>query len=150
VARQFWLPPPTCHILLFPSQWDRTGVYLFTYSYQNGPCYNRFRLDFLIIPHAFVTFSFCCLTVWRVLAPQRSRGRRVGDGCGRRHLAFPRLVLLVKQTALFFLLTPVLWVGVVAIRRQNWGAYSSWLGIVAVSGSVWSLGTAPMANYPDV
>ena len=30
------------------------------------------------------------------------------------------LALLVKQTALFFLFTPVLWVGVEAIRSRNW------------------------------
>lgn len=105
------------------------------------PALYRLRLDFLLdYPlAAVVTLSFWCLTVWRV------RGERREDRCAinssfiiplrgskLHHSSFQGwlwaagfgvsfgLALLVKQTALFFLLTPVLWVGVEAIRSRSW------------------------------
>ena len=79
----------------------------------------RFRLDFLLdYPlAAVVTLSFWCLTVWR------ERGREAGGTwLWAAAVGFSLgVALLVKQTALFFLLTPVLWVGVETIRSRDWG-----------------------------
>jgi len=87
----------------------------------------QYKLDFLLdYPlTALVTLSFWCLTVWRDIGTaetqrQERRGWLWAAGFG---LAFG-LALMVKQTALFFLLMPVLWVGVGTIRRRLWGRYS--------------------------
>lgn len=84
----------------------------------------RFRLDFLLdYPlTAFVTLSFCCLTVWQDIGTaKKQRAQSRGWLWAAAFGLSLGLVMLVKQTALFFLLTPVLCVVVVAIRRQNWG-----------------------------
>jgi 4-amino-4-deoxy-L-arabinose transferase-like glycosyltransferase len=96
----------------------------------------RFRLDFLLdYPlTAFVTLSFCCLTVWRDIGTAKTqRTQRRGWLWAAAFGVSLGLVLLVKQTALFFLLIPVLWVGVVAIRRRNWGRISQLVGGLLLS-----------------
>lgn len=82
------------------------------------------RLDFLLdYPlTAVVALSFCCLTVWRDvgggLTPwAQRRGWLWASGFG---VCFG-LAMLVKQTALFFLLVPVLWVGVGNLWQRRWG-----------------------------
>jgi 4-amino-4-deoxy-L-arabinose transferase-like glycosyltransferase len=81
------------------------------------------RLDFLLdYPlTAVVALSFYCLTVWRdvggALTPRaQRRGWLWASGFG---VCFG-LALLVKQTALFFLLVPVLWVGVGNLWARRW------------------------------
>lgn len=82
------------------------------------------RLDFLLdYPlTAVVALSFYGLTVWRdvgtALTPRaQRRGWLWASGFG---VCFG-LALLVKQTALFFLLVPVLWVGVGNLWQRRWG-----------------------------
>lgn len=79
----------------------------------------RFRLDFLLdYPlTAIVTLSFYCLTVWRnsrTAETQRTQ-RREWFWAAAFGVSFG-IALLVKQTAIFFLLMPLLWVGVDAVR----------------------------------
>jgi len=93
------------------------------------PSLYRARLDFLLdYPlSAIVSLCFLCLTVWK--------GVRIQNGLRPATLtevskwfwaaAFGicfGLAMLVKQTALLFLLTPLLWVGVGLIRRRQWGS----------------------------
>jgi len=81
----------------------------------------RFRLDFLLdYPlTAVVTFSFFCLTVWRGFGTHQTQ-RKEWFWAVIFGLSFG-LALLVKQTALFFLLVPILWVVFGAIRGKRWG-----------------------------
>jgi len=94
----------------------------------------RIRLDFLLdYPlAAAVTLSFWCLTVWRIEVKRQETRGEINSSFIIHHSSFQGwlwtvafgislgLALLVKQTALFFLLTPVLWAGVEVIRRRNW------------------------------
>ncbi len=107
----------------------------------------RIRLDYLLdYPlAAVVTLSFWCLTVWRDIGrtapPQRAHrsGTITNYQLPITNYQLPitnssfqgwwwavafgisfGLALLVKQTALFFLLTPVLWIGVEVIRSRDW------------------------------
>ncbi|MFB2838314.1 phospholipid carrier-dependent glycosyltransferase [Floridanema evergladense] len=107
------------------------GVYLFSIEVgllaavicQLLPGLYRFRLDFLLdYPlTAVVTFSFFCLTVWSFLGTTKTRRTR-------RKEWFWAIIfglslggsLMVKQTALFFLVTPILWVFVGTIKAKKW------------------------------
>lgn len=84
----------------------------------------RYRLDFLLdFPlTAVVALSFYCLTVWRCIgtAEAQRTQRREWFWAAAFGLSLG-LALMVKQTALFFLLTPLLWVGVGVIRHRAWG-----------------------------
>ncbi len=98
------------------------------------PALYRLRLDFLLdYPlAAVVTLSFWCLTVWRARGLRLEARGGINSSFIIHHSSFQGwlwmagfgvsfgLALLVKQTALFFLLTPVLWVGVEAIRSRSW------------------------------
>lgn len=121
----------------------------------------QFRLEFLLdYPlTAVVTLSFWCLTVWKAnvspsllwplipkgdseipLTPSSEplRQKATWNDClwaAAFGVSFG-LALLVKQTALFFLLTPVLWVGVAAIRRRNWGSIFQLLGGLLLSMAI--------------
>ena len=99
----------------------------------------RYRLDFLLdYPlTAIVTLSFCCLTFWkRTETNAKSKNSWVWALVFGLSLG---LALLVKQTALFFLLTPVLWVGFRIIRQRKWGRIAQFLS---------SLGIATLTIYP--
>nr|WP_199299773.1 MULTISPECIES: glycosyltransferase family 39 protein [unclassified Coleofasciculus] len=85
----------------------------------------QYRLDFLLdYPlTAVVTLSFFCLTVWRncrTAEAQRTQRTREWVWAAAFGLSLG-LALMVKQTALFFLLTPILCVGFGAIRHRAWG-----------------------------
>lgn len=107
------------------------GVYLFTIEMgllaavicQLLPGLYRFRLDFLLdFPlTAVVTFSFFCLTVWRFLGTTKARRTRRKEWFWAVifGLSFGGS-LMVKQTALFFLLVPILWVLVETIKEKKW------------------------------
>jgi 4-amino-4-deoxy-L-arabinose transferase-like glycosyltransferase len=101
----------------------------------------RYRLEFLLdYPlTAVVTLSFCCLTAWR------HQGLKV-EGFNRQAANQRKgwlwaavfglslgLALMVKQTALFFLLTPMLWVGVAALRHRHWGRLAQFMAALLVS-----------------
>lgn len=96
----------------------------------------QYRLDFLLdYPlTAVVTLSFFCLTVWRncrTAETQRTQPREwfwaaaFGLSLG--------LALMVKQTALFFLLTPILWLGFGTIRHRTWGRLAQLVGGLLLS-----------------
>ncbi|NMG22148.1 phospholipid carrier-dependent glycosyltransferase [Brasilonema bromeliae] len=109
------------------------------------PALYDFRLEFLLdYPlTAVVTLSFFCLTVWRITLnkEKEERGRILPHS---PPLSLPHslppllwavafgltfgLALMVKQTALFFLLTPIVWVGVGALRHRRWGRLLQLLG----------------------
>ena len=99
------------------------------------PSLYQSRLDFLLdYPlTAVVTLSFWCLTVFGTAEAQTQR--RSWLWAAAFGFSFG-LALLVKQTALFFLLMPVLWVGVVAIQRRNWGRVFQLVGGLLLSVAV--------------
>ncbi|MGI0486958.1 phospholipid carrier-dependent glycosyltransferase [Pantanalinema rosaneae CENA516] len=95
----------------------------------------RVRLDYLLdYPlAAMVTLSFTCLTLWR---------GRLGQGTVLSWvlalltgLTFG-LALMVKQTALLFLLVPLLWVTVETIRQRAWGRLLQLLGAMLLTIAV--------------
>ncbi|NHC33680.1 phospholipid carrier-dependent glycosyltransferase [Scytonema millei] len=95
----------------------------------------KLRLDFLLdYPlTAVVTLCFWCLTVWRMRGQGKIQYGRGAQLCAPTPKIIPNwfwaiafgislgMALLVKQTALFFLLTPVVWTGVEVIRKRNIG-----------------------------
>ena len=99
------------------------------------PSLYQSRLDFLLdYPlTAVVTLSFWCLTVFGTAEAQTQR--RSWLWAAAFGFSFG-LALLVKQTALFFLLMPVLWVGVVAIRSRKWGRVFQLVGGLLLSVAV--------------
>ncbi|PLZ30008.1 phospholipid carrier-dependent glycosyltransferase, partial [Fischerella thermalis WC542] len=115
------------------------------------PALYKLRLDFLLdYPlAAVVTLSFFCLTLWKVKAR-----RQKADGRWQKtesHEFSPHhplwaaafglslgLALMVKQTALFFLLTPIVWVGFGALRQRCWGKLFQLLGALCLSILVFS------------
>ena len=84
----------------------------------------RFRLDFLLdFPlTAVVTLSFFCLTIWRSLGTAQTQRTQRKEWFWAAIFGLSLgLALMVKQTALFFLLIPILWVVIGAIRGKKWG-----------------------------
>jgi 4-amino-4-deoxy-L-arabinose transferase-like glycosyltransferase len=65
---------------------------------------------------ATVTLSFCWLTIWWSTDRKDLRAWGFAIAFG---LTFG-LALLVKQTALFFLVAPLLWMAVQSIRQRDW------------------------------
>jgi len=102
----------------------------------------RYRLEFLLdYPlTAVVTLSFFCLTVWRnqslkpvIAKPQPNYQSLVWAILFGLSLG---LALMVKQTALFFLFIPIVWVMAGTIRRRNWGGLAQLIVGLLVSGLV--------------
>ncbi len=96
----------------------------------------QYKLDFLLdYPlTALVILSFWCLTVWRnigTVKTQRAQ-RQSWLWVAAFGVSFG-LALMVKQTALLFLLTPVLWVGVGTIRQRHWGRLAQLAGGLLLS-----------------
>ncbi|MBW4663880.1 MAG: glycosyltransferase family 39 protein [Chroococcus sp. CMT-3BRIN-NPC107] len=92
------------------------------------PALYQLRLDFLLdFPlTAAVTLSFWCLTVWRSRkAHNWLWAAAFGVSLG--------VALLVKQTTLFFLLVPIIWVGVETISRRLWGRLLQLVGALSAS-----------------
>ncbi len=89
----------------------------------------RFRLEFLLdYPlAAVVTLSFFCLTLWFFTKnpPPLQYGIIFGLSFG--------LALMVKQTALFFLITPMIWVVIAILRQRLWGRLLQFIGAIVLS-----------------
>ena len=106
------------------------------------PALYRYRLDFLLdYPlTAVVTFSFYCLTLWKIKTLQTQRTQRREKEKRKLNLKSAiynlkssgwfwagifglslGLALMVKQTALLFLLTPIMWLEAGALRERAWG-----------------------------
>ncbi len=92
----------------------------------------RYRLEFLLdYPlAAVVTLSFFCLTLWfftnsSLSPPPLLFAIFFGLSFG--------LALMVKQTALFFLITPIIWVVITAIRKGLWGRLLQLIGAFCLS-----------------
>jgi len=89
----------------------------------------RLRLQYLLdFPlTAAVTFSFYCLTMWKEGRGKKEEGEAKETGFLSSWLwtiAFGvsfGAALLIKQTALLFLFTPLVWLGVTAIFQKAWG-----------------------------
>jgi len=90
----------------------------------------RYRLEFLLdYPlTAVVTLSFFCLTVWR--------NQSLKPVIAKPQPNYQSLALMVKQTALFFLFIPIVWVMAGTIRRRNWGGLAQLIAGLLVSGLV--------------
>lgn len=115
------------------------------------PSLYQSRLDFLLdYPlTAAVTLSFFCLTVWKVGDRRQEIAEKKGvNKYLTRHSSIDQwlwaaafgvsfgLALLVKQTALFFLLTPLVWVAVAAIRKRKWQSIFQLIGGLLLSVAV--------------
>ncbi|MFP4578988.1 MAG: phospholipid carrier-dependent glycosyltransferase [Coleofasciculus sp.] len=99
----------------------------------------RYRLELLLdYPlTAVVTLSFFCLTVWRtqslkpvIAKPQPNYQSLLWAIIFGLSLG---LALMVKQTALFFLFIPIIWVIAGTIRRRNWGRLAQLIAGLLVS-----------------
>ncbi|MEM6403872.1 MAG: glycosyltransferase family 39 protein, partial [Cyanobacteria bacterium P01_D01_bin.116] len=92
------------------------------------PALYRYRLEFLLdYPlAAVVTFSFFCLTLW-FFTNNTSILYTIFFG-----LSFG-IALMVKQTALFFLITPIIWIVITSIRRGLWGKILQLIGAFCLS-----------------
>ncbi len=123
----------------------------------------RLRLEFLLdYPlAAVVTLTFFCLSAWRLTPRGEDKGDKgdKGEGedrrnpAGRKHCAptvptFPSpysffwavafglswgLALMVKQTALLFLLTPIVWMLFDILRHRRWGRLLQLIGAFWIS-----------------
>jgi 4-amino-4-deoxy-L-arabinose transferase-like glycosyltransferase len=94
----------------------------------------RIRLDYLLdYPLvAMVTLSFFCLTRWRdSKTPQQGWGWAGAFGVALG------LTLLTKQTGLFFLFLPMLWLGVGCLRQRDWGRLAQLFTAVLLSIIFW-------------
>ncbi len=119
------------------------------------------RLDFLLdYPlAAVVTLSFFCLTAWkissrdainrvctksrvetRLIASVQSQESKIIRPISPHPLLLAAifglslgLALMVKQTALFFLLTPIVWVGFGAFRQRRWKQLAQLVGALCLS-----------------
>jgi len=109
----------------------------------------RYRLEFLLdYPlTAVVTLSFFCLTVWRnqSLKPVIAKFPHNNQSIIPNHQSLLwaiifglslGLALMVKQTALFFLFIPIVWVMAGTIRRRNWGRFAQLIVGLLVSGFI--------------
>lgn len=128
------------------------------------PVLYQVRLDFLLdYPlTALVTLSFWCLTVWRTRG-QRDKGTRGFGTSSSVNPQFPirllaidffwvvafgisfGLALLTKQTALFFLLVPILWVGIESILNRAWRRLLELVGGLLLS--IWVCGSWYRTNW---
>ncbi len=88
------------------------------------------RLDYLIdYPlTALVAASFWCLTVWRD-AKTQWQGWRWALGFG---FCFG-LAIMIKQTVLFFLFVPLLWLFTRFLRQRDWGRIAQLIGGLLLS-----------------
>ncbi len=92
------------------------------------PAFYQLRLDFLLdFPlTAAVTLCFWCLTVWW--------GRKTPSWLWAGFFSVSLgVALLVKQTALFFLLIPTIWVGVEIIKSRLWKRLWQLLGALGTA-----------------
>jgi 4-amino-4-deoxy-L-arabinose transferase-like glycosyltransferase len=118
----------------------------------------RFRLQFLLdFPlTAAITFCFYCLTMWKEESSAASNVRDVADVTDRRKeekgkkfylsrlsffwaIAFGislGLSILVKHTTVLFLLAPILWLAVGAVRQKAWGRLGQLAGALLLSAAV--------------
>ncbi|NJN87508.1 MAG: phospholipid carrier-dependent glycosyltransferase [Leptolyngbyaceae cyanobacterium SL_7_1] len=84
----------------------------------------QYFMDYPLV--ALVALSFLCLTIWRdakTTLGQWGWAIAFGSSFG--------LALLMKQSALFFLVVPLLWVGIAALGRRQWGRVAQ-MGVASV------------------
>ena len=118
----------------------------------------RFRLQFLLdFPlTAAITFCFYCLTMWKEESSAADFVADVADVTDRRKeekgkkfylsrlsffwaIAFGislGLSILVKHTTVLFLLAPILWLAVGAVRQKAWGRLGQLAGALLLSAAV--------------
>ena len=75
----------------------------------------NYLLDYTLT--AIVVASFWCLTVWRDRKTNSRRSWAWALGFG----LCLGLGMMTKQSVLFFLFFPLLWVGVTILRQRDWG-----------------------------
>ena len=113
----------------------------------------RYRIEFLLdYPlAAVVTLSFFCLTLWFFASYKNIIPRKHKNNLSNTSPPPPispsppplsytiffglsfGLALMVKQTALFFLITPIIWVVIASIRKGLWGRLLQLIGAFCLS-----------------
>ncbi|MEM9924785.1 MAG: glycosyltransferase family 39 protein [Cyanobacteria bacterium P01_D01_bin.50] len=109
------------------------------------PALYRYRLEFLLdYPlAAVVTLCFFCLTLWFFTGYRSTTPRKHNSNLTNTSpppllyaaifgLSFG-VALMIKQTALFFLITPIIWVVITTIRQRLWGRLLQLIGAIALS-----------------
>ncbi len=99
----------------------------------------QFLLDYPLT--AAVTLCFFCLTWWNnaILKPPYKRTIFSFAKSWYRVILFGAslgLALLIKQTALFFLIIPIIWIGIGALRSFQFGKLAQLVGGVWVSSLI--------------
>jgi 4-amino-4-deoxy-L-arabinose transferase-like glycosyltransferase len=99
----------------------------------------QFLLDYPLT--AVVTFCFFCLTWWHYFNKETKYKKTIlslikswcqvivfGISLG--------LALLIKQTALLFLIIPIIWIAIGALRKHQWGKLAELVGGVWISSLI--------------
>ncbi len=97
-----------------------------------------YRLQYLLDypTTAMVALSFFCLTVWRHKTqnqPSSSRSQWLWAIAFGFSFGF---ALFVKQTALFFLFTPIVWMGITTLKQRRWKQCTQLLTALLLSGLI--------------
>ncbi|HBE18567.1 MAG TPA: phospholipid carrier-dependent glycosyltransferase [Cyanobacteria bacterium UBA11149] len=103
----------------------------------------RYRLEFLLdYPlTTVVTLTFFCLTAWKIAnqKPNPPHSKKNTPYCLIWTIGFGislGLALMVKQTALLFLILPIIWVIAGSIKERNWRKLSQLLISLLISGLI--------------
>ncbi|OCQ97260.1 glycosyl transferase [Oscillatoriales cyanobacterium USR001] len=113
------------------------------------PSIYRFRLQFLLdYPlTTTVTFSFYCLTMWKTATdPRRGKAEINQENAKLSHSLFWAIAfgislglsILVKQTTVLFLFTPILWVGISIIYQKAWGRLTQLAASLLIAIAIFS------------
>ncbi len=95
----------------------------------------RVRLDFLLdYPlTAIVTLSFCLLTFWKLTGEETTTQIKYQWFWALTFGISFGLGLLIKQTFLFFLFFPLLWVGITTLKNKQWGRLLQLISSLCIS-----------------
>ncbi|MGB3531880.1 MAG: glycosyltransferase family 39 protein [Microcoleaceae cyanobacterium] len=89
----------------------------------------QFILDYPLI--AMITFCFYCLTIWRETI---DKNKSINSSVWTILLGISLgLAILVKQTAIFFLFIPFLWIGIELLKKRYWKKIIQLLSAVTIS-----------------
>jgi 4-amino-4-deoxy-L-arabinose transferase-like glycosyltransferase len=99
------------------------------------PRLSEVRLQYLIDTPlmTFTAASFCCLTLWR------SQKTRLGKWLWAILFGMSwGLALLTKQSVMFFLVAPLLWLGMSYLWQRKWGRIAQLIASFWVSLLIWA------------
>ncbi|MCP2727716.1 tetratricopeptide repeat protein [Limnofasciculus baicalensis] len=112
----------------------------------------RYRLEFLLdYPlTTVITLSFFCLTGWKITSKSpKSPHSPLPKNHSKKPIPHSLiwtvglgvclgLALMVKQTALLFLIIPIIWTIACTIRERNWGLFAQLLTSLLISALIFS------------